>query len=149
MCMRRRGEHELCAQAQCFELSAQARWFCKLVGIHCACHRKRTDTLIIQTDGNLTLVTGKSGGPTRGRTLFNMRGPGFATKAFGTQVGRVSDSSRTLPGHSSDASRALLGRLPDAPRTPPGRSSDVPRTAPNRAVVSAHPVVFSNSVCLG
>ena len=101
------------------------------------------------TDGNLTVLTEKSQTALRGIAFFLMRGPGFATKALGTQCGRLSDSSRTL-----------LGRLPDAPRTPPGRasdasrtllrrSSDTSRTAPNRTVVCSDSVVFSNSVWLG
>ena len=80
-----------------------------------------------KTDANLTVLTEKVRQLHAGSPLFLMRGPGFATKAFGTQFGRLSGSSRTL-----------LGRLPDAPRTPPGRasrtilrrSSDTSQTAP-------------------
>ena len=77
-----------------------------------------------------------------------MHGPGFATKAFGTQFGRLSDSSRTLlgrlpdaprtpPGRAADASRARLGRLPDTPRTLVGRLS-----GPLRAALRAPPGII-------
>ena len=97
-----------------------------------------------------------------------MRGPGFATKAFGTQFGRLSDSSRTLlgrlpdaprtppgrlpiafrtlPGRYSDASRTLSGRLPDGSQSPFGRLPDAPRTPPGRSPDASRTASFRASV---
>ena len=53
------------------------------------------------TDGNLTVLTEQDRQLHTESPLFVMHGPGFATKALGTQFGRLSDSCR-----------ALLGRFP-------------------------------------